>query len=189
MINNSNKRVAGWEDVPATEEKISKFEAKIKEMMAEVEKLKTELAEKNCEKVWKPEYYDTYVYLNSMGNAMTSSFVEGNQTDIQRIALNNVYHLNNETKEHLEWYSDNVLRVQNKLMQLHELLCPDYFPDWVSNKDKWIIYYDNTNKCFSCTLRYDCNFFVVCFTREAAEKACEILNKEKLMMESTSENK
>lgn len=183
MINNSNKRVAGWEDVPATEEKISKLEAKIKEMMAEVEKLKTELAEKNCEKVWKPEYYDTYVYLNSMGNAMTSSFVEGNQTDIQRIALNNVYHLNNETKEHLEWYSDNVLCVQNKLMQLHELLCPDYFPDWVSNKDKWIIYYDNTNKCFSCTLRLDCNSFVVCFTREAAEKACEILNREKFMME------
>lgn len=182
-MNDPSKQIVGWGNVPTTEEKIAELEANCKAMTEELEKLKAELAEKNCEKVWKPEYYDTYAYLNSMGNAMTSSFVEGNQTDIQRIALNNVYHLHNETKEHLEWYSNNVLRVQNKLMQLHELLCPNYFSDWDTNKDKWIIYYDNTNKCFSCTLRYDNNFFVVCFTREAAEKACEILNREKFMME------
>lgn len=68
-------------------------------------------------------------------------------------------------------------------MQLHELLCPDCFPDWDTGKETWTIYYDNTYKCFSYTLQCSCNFFVVCFTREAAEKACEILNREKFMME------
>lgn len=65
-----------------TEEKIAELETSCKAMTEEIEKLKAELAEKNCEKVWKPDYYDTYAYLNSMGHAVASSFVEGNQTDV-----------------------------------------------------------------------------------------------------------
>lgn len=96
--------------------------------------------------------------------------------------MNSVFRVMKDTDKHLEWYRDNILRVQNKLMQLHELLCPDCFPDWDTGKTTWAIYYDNTYKCFSYTLQCSCNWFAVCFTREAAEKACEILNKEILMM-------
>lgn len=95
-----------------------------------------------------------------------------------------MYHSDDKTQEHLEWYRDNVLRVQNKLMQLHELLCPDYFPDWSTDECKWFVCYDHKNKYFIYTLCCVCNYFVVYFTEEAAEKACEILNREKFMMES-----
>ena len=63
-------------------------------------------------------------------------------------------------------------------MQLHELLCPDYFPDWEDEDEcKWYVYYDNKNKCFVCTLLCVHNRFIVYFTAEAAKKACEILNR------------
>ena len=113
-----------------------------------------------------------------------STILEDMSSEKQRIDFNNVYHANNTTREHLEWYRDNVLRVQNKLMQLHELLCPDYFPDWEDEDEcKWYVYYDNKNKCFVCTLLCVHNRFIVYFTAEAAKKACEILNREKFMME------
>lgn len=170
-----------------TEERIVELENNCKAMTDEIEKLKTELVEKNkreTETVWQPKRYDAYMYIGSDGGVYSSILEDpALERPQMHIYYNNVYPSYNKTQEHLEWYRDNVLRVQNRLMQLHELLCPNYFPDWDTNKDKWIIYYDNTNKCFSRTLRYDCNVFAVCFTREAAEKACEILNREKFMME------
>ena len=165
-----------------TEEKISKLEADCKAMTAEIEKLKAELAEKN-ETVWIPKYDDSYMYIDPSGDVIDTFSLGDNALDNHRIDFNNVYHSSIATRDHLKWYSNNVLRVQNKLMQLHELLCPDYFPDWDTSKGKWTICYDNVNKRFNCTKRYDNNSFVVCFTREAAEKACKILNREKFMME------
>ena len=165
-----------------TEEKIAELETNCKAMTAEIEKLKAELVEKN-KTVWMPEYHDSYMYINSQGDVANTHFLGDNTLDNLRIDFNNVYSFSNKTREHLKWYSNNVLRVQNKLMQLHELLCPDCFPDWDTGKKIWTIYYDNTYKCFSYTLQCSCNWFAVCFTREAAEKACEILNREKFMIE------
>lgn len=164
-----------------TEEKISKLEADRKAMAAEIEKLKAELAEKN-ETVWIPKYDDSYMYIDPSGDVIDTFSLGDNALDNHRIDFNNVYHSSIATRDHLKWYSNNVLRVQNKLMQLHELLCPDCFPDWDTCKEIWTIYYDNVYKCFSYNLQCSCNWFAVCFTREAAEKACEILNKEKFMM-------
>lgn len=165
-----------------TEEKISKLEADRKAMAAEIEKLKAELAEKN-ETVWMPEYHDSYMYINSQGDVADTYFLEDNTLDNLRIDFNNVYSLSNATRDHLKWYRDNVLRIQNKLMQLHELLCPDYFPDWNNNTDnKWYVSYNYKIHRF----RYSsCSFtstIIIYFTEEAAEKACEILNKEKFMI-------
>lgn len=152
-------------------------------MTAEIEKLKAELVKKDKnETVWIPEIHNTYMCIDSFG-CVCSTVCEDILLEKQRIDFNNAYHSNNKTREHLEWYRDNVLRVQNKLMQLHELLCPDYFPDWGDEDEcKWHVYYDNKNKCFVYTDFYINNHFVVYFTAEAAEKACEILNKEILMM-------
>lgn len=181
-MNDPSKQIVNWKNVSTTEEKIAELEANCKAMTAEIEKLKAELAEKN-ETVWMPEYHDSYMYINSQGDVANTHFLGDNTLDNLRIDFNNVYSFSNKTREHLKWYSNNVLRVQNKLMQLHELLCPDCFPDWDTGKETWTIYYDNTYKCFSYTLQCSCNWFAVCFTREAAEKACEILNREKFMME------
>lgn len=167
-----------------TEEKIAELETNCKAMTAEIEKLKAELTKKDKnETVWIPEIHNTYMCIDSLGDVY-STISEGMSSEKQRIDFNNVYHSNNTTQEHLKWYVNNVLRVQNKLMQLHELLCPDYFPDWNNNTDnKWYVSYNYKIHRF----RYSsCSFtstIIIYFTAEAAEKACEILNREKFMME------
>lgn len=165
-----------------TEEKIAELETNCKAMTEEIEKLKAELAEKN-KPVWIPEIDDSYMCIDSAGGVMDTFFRDNNALDNHRIDFNNAYHSNNTTREHLKLYANNVLRVQNKLMQLHELLCPDYFPNWENkNEFKFYLYYNyDTDKWY-----YNCWYtkrdYVVYFNRKAAEKACEILNREKFMM-------
>lgn len=167
-----------------TEEKIAELETSCKAMTAEIEKLKAELAEKDKnETVWLPKSGDDYSYIQGNGNISISLYSSISFYDLGLINMNAAFKPDTETQKHLRWYRDNVLRVQNKLMQLHELLCPDYFPDWDTDKGKWAISYDSEYKCFSCAPWYCMNYFIVCFTKEAAEKACEILNREKFMME------
>lgn len=166
-----------------TEEKIAELETSCKAMTEEIEKIKAELAEKN-KPVWIPEIDDSYMCIDSAGGVMDTFFRDNNALDNHRIDFNNAYHSNNTTREHLKWYANNVLRVQNKLMQLHELLCPDYFPNWANNADdKWYVSYDYKShrfRYFSCSFT---STIIIYFNREAAEKACEILNREKFMME------
>lgn len=165
-----------------TEERIAELENNCKAMAEEIEKLKSELAEKN-ETVWTPKFGNPYMYIDTTGY-ICSTMSEDKALDKYRITFNNVYPSNDKTKVHLEWYSNNVLRVQNKLMQLHELLCPDYFPDWGDvNECKFFLYYNygNNNWKYGTWSNY-CDY-VVYFTEEAAKKACEILNREKFMME------
>lgn len=171
--------------IKMVEEKISKLEANYEAMAAEIEKLKAELAEKDKnETVWLPKSGDDYSYIQGNGNISISLYSSISFYDLGLINMNAAFKPDTETQKHLRWYRDNVLRVQNKLMQLHELLCPDYFPDWWDEDEcKWWVCYNNKNKCFRCIPCYIYNHFVVYFTEEAAEKACEILNREKFMME------
>ena len=121
-----------------TEEKIAELETNCKAITAEIEKLKVELAEK----VWQPKIFDKYMYIGSFGDVCdTISDLDNIALEDHRANFNNVYQSNSKTQEHLNWYVNNVLRVQNKLMQLHELLCPDYFPDWEDDELKCYIYY------------------------------------------------
>lgn len=102
--------------------------------------------------------------------------------DISLQKNNNVFKYDNPTFKHLAWYNDNVLKIQNKLMQLHELLCPDYFPDWNdSGRRKFNVYYDTKDKSWNFNYVHFVNLSVVYFTEEAAKRACEILNAEKFM--------
>lgn len=167
------------------EERIVELETNCKAITEEIEKLKAELVKKDKnETVWIPEIHNTYMCIDSFGYVY-STILEDMSSEKQRIDFNNAYHSNDKTKVHLEWYRDNVLRVQNKLMQLHELLCPDYFPDWNHHNKHWFIFYDNIHKCFYYSYNYEIIRLTVYFTEEAAIKACEILNREKFMMEST----
>lgn len=167
-----------------TEEKIAELETNCKVMTAEIEKLKAELAEKN-ETVWIPEFGNSYMYIDPSGDVISTFSRDYNALDNRIINFNNAYHSNNTTREHLKWYANNVLRVQNKLMQLHELLCPDYFPDWKnSNEPKFYLCYDYISNAWDYSSWSICRGYVVYFTGKAAKKACEILNREKFMMEN-----
>lgn len=103
--------------------------------------------------------------------------------DLGLINMNAAFKPDTETQRHLRWYRDNVLRVQNKLMQLHELLCPDYFPDWEDDECKCYIYYHYKKNEWCCDNIQYMKEFIVYFNAKTAKKACEILNKEKFMMD------
>lgn len=165
------------------DEKILELENNCKVITAEIDRLKVELVEKN-ETVWIPESGEEYSYVRDDGCVETVRYIKNNGYDIRMIHdMNAVFKPTKKCEKHLEWYRDNVLRVQNKLMQLHELLCPDYFPDWEdANKRKFLLYYnyDNNDWEYDSWSTY-CDY-VVYFNKEAAEKACKILNREKFMM-------
>lgn len=157
------------------------LEEKISQLETELAKVKAELVEKK-QSVWLPEYNQEFYYLTDTGFPRTATFKKTLNDDCLMIN-NNVFKCNKSTFNHLTWYNDNVLKVQNRLMQLHEMLCPDYLPDW-SNKSegKYTLFCDTARYEWSYHEYNYINISTVTFTKEAAEKACEILNTEKFMI-------
>ena len=157
------------------------LEEKISQLETELEKVKAELAERK-QSVWLPEDGQSFSYLDSSGSPQKNIFTDTmNDNLLQK--NNNVFKYDPSTCNHLVWYHDNVIKVQNRLMQLHELLCPDYFPEWNdSGRRKYNVYYDTKDKSWNFNYIHFMNLSVVYFTEEAAEKACEILNAEKFMI-------
>lgn len=156
------------------------LEEKISQLETELAKVKAELA-KRKQSVWLPEDGQEFYYLTDTGFPRTATFKKTLNDDCLMIN-NNVFKCDKPTFNHLDWYNDNVLKVQNKLMQLHELLCPDYFPDWnYPCESKFVIYYDTSSKRWFWDAYSSMNMQVVMFTKAAAERACEILNAEKFM--------
>lgn len=164
-----------------TEEKIAELEINCKAMTDEIEKLKAELAETQ-ETIWTPKIGEEYLYLATDGIVSTETN-DKTAYDTGVLNMNNVFRVMKDTDKHLEWYRNNVLRVQNKLMQLHELLCPDYFPDWEDDERKCYIYYCRKKNEWRCDNIQYMKEFIVYFNAKTAENACEILNREKFMME------
>ena len=157
------------------------LEEKISQLETELAKVKAELVGKK-QSVWLPEDGQEFYYLTDTGFPRTATFKKTLNDDCLMIN-NNVFKCDKPTFNHLAWYNDNVLKVQNKLMQLHELLCPDYFPDWNNDhEDKYSIYFDNNRKIWRHSINVIANPLTVVFTYEAAERACEILNAEKFMI-------
>lgn len=73
------------------------------------------------------------------------------------------------------------MRLLLRLEQLHDMLCPDYVPDW-SNEDehKFYLFYDGkaSNWKYTYWSAFDFRVGEYFDTEENAEKAAEILNKE-----------
>lgn len=157
------------------------LEEKIAQLETELEKVKAELAERN-QSVWLPGDSQNFYYLTETGFPQENIFANTLNDNLLR-KNNNVFKCDKSTFNHLAWYNDNVIKIQNKLMQLHELLCPDFFPDWDDIYDSaFTMYYFKRGAIWGCK---NCNpnrIPSVYFTKEAAEKACEILNAEKFMM-------
>jgi len=79
----------------------------------------------------------------------------------------------------IKWLSDNhrFLRIQNKLMYLHEPVRLEG-----DGKDKWFVYYNNDYKCFDWTCWYHFEHILTYFTEDKAREACRILNEEIFIM-------
>lgn len=172
------------------EQKIAMYEYKIAnhpedadKLIATLADLKDEIRYKNPVGRFVPKRGNTYYYVSKNGKVYFEIGC-GYDYDKDIISHNNTFRYSSSSKENLKKYSRDVLRVQNRLMQLHEELCSEYWcePN-TKNHLRYCIFYNNASKLWSYA-KHD----VVCipsvpFTYEAAEKACEILNTEKFMME------
>lgn len=147
-----------------------KFLGKLEELQKEAE------AQKKQEewKPWKPEVEGKYFYI---GNTLETGkyFNGGCPVDDKLITVGNCF----RTKERAEQVAEK-MRLLLRLEQLHDILCPDYVPDWEKEKDKFCLCYHHEGKQWSVEswLFFESQGFVWFDTFENAEKAAEILNKE-----------
>lgn len=157
------------------DERIAKLEKELAELKEERKKEKTVTR-------FEPEFDEKYSFVTAIGSPCTVYWIDNadKSLDSGRRKICNVFRTSSE--ENLKKYAHDVIRVQNRLMQLHEELCPEYWPDWKPLKTNYHIWYHHgLNKWVVSGSDYaECHD--VNFTDEAAKKACEILNAEKFMM-------
>lgn len=155
-----------------------KLEALKAEFLGKLEALRKETeAQKEQEelKTWKPEVEEKYFYI---GNTLETGkyFNEGYPVDDKLITVGNCF----PTRKRAEQVAKK-MRLLLQLEQLHDMLCPDYVPDFGSGEATYCLYYDYSSNRWAAEGWYDCNCRVngpYFDTLENAEKAAEILNKE-----------
>jgi len=102
------------------EDRIKELEDELKELREEVE-----MQDKQGEpKPWKPEVEEEYFYI---GNTLeTGKYINGGDpVDDKLITAGNCF----PTRERAEEVVKK-MRLLLRLEQLHDMLCPDYEPDW-----------------------------------------------------------
>lgn len=158
------------EDLKA--EFLGKLEALEKE--AEMQKKQEEL------KPWKPKDGEDYFYI-CIDFTIDSWENVDDDTDKRNFRIGNCF----PTEERAEQVAKK-MRLLLRLEQLHDMLCPDYVPDWENYGQKFLVYFNHAENRWHilaadafelrCATYFD--------TEENAEKAAEILNKEKEMEET-----
>lgn len=143
-----------------------KLEALEKE--AEMQKKQEEL------KPWKPKDGEDYFYIG-IGFTIDSWENVDDDTDKRNFRIGNCF----PTEERAEQVAKK-MRLLLRLEQLHDMLCPDYVPDWEGDRLKFQIYFSHSQGEYgkSCSTGIESPCMAVFDTEENAEKAAEILNKE-----------
>lgn len=127
-------------------------------------------------KVWEPKCCEPYIFIDNTGKIVRSQNCF--RCDFDRIDFHNVFP--SSSSDSCQYYAHNVLALQNLLWQLHELLCPNYFPDWRVMSEKCYCYYSHERQKWDWNWTNKTDNSVVYFTQEAAIKACEILNRDRV---------
>lgn len=155
-----------------------KLEALKAEFLGKLEALEKEakMQKKQEEpKPWKPAYGQNYFALSGNFTACKCTNY-GERFEEYPISIGNCF----RTKKRAEEVADKILLLL-RLEQLHDMLCPDYEPDWGSGEATYCLYYDHSSSRWAVDGWYDCNCRVngaYFDTLENAEKVAEILNKE-----------
>ena len=153
------------------EELKSEFSGKLEALRKEAE------AQKKQEewKPWKPETEEKYFFVDN--DFFPHSFCnQDDEVDSYNFEIGNCF----RTEERAERVAKK-MRLLLRLEQLHDMLCPDYVPDFGSGEATYCLYYDYSSSHWAAEGWYDCNCRVngpYFDTIENAEKAAEILNKE-----------
>nr|DAU23562.1 MAG TPA: hypothetical protein [Caudoviricetes sp.] len=149
-----------------------KLEALKAEFLEKLEELQKEAeAQKEQEEL---KFGEKYFYVSQSGRVIQEMFTE-HRTDIARKNFGNFF----RTRERAEQVAEK-MRLLLRLEQLHDMLCPDYVPDWKDDRLKFYVYFDHEQGNLNITASSFCDTLsLVAFeTRENAQKAAEILNKE-----------
>jgi hypothetical protein len=154
-------------------EKISALEKELEELKVQVEKEEDKI-----------KIGDIFCYLLPDGQIKNFNF--GNTFyHNELIKACNIFKKDDLTKNHLEWYSSNVIKVSNRLMQLHEKLCPNYFPDkyWINSRaPRYFVCFDYYSKKWEADFSFGIDTCRIYFSsKETAQEACDILNNEEFM--------
>ena len=150
-----------------------------KKRIEELDKIALDMKDDEL-KIWEPKSGERYLYIRSDG-ATSIRRRDGYLIDENRSKLHNVFP--ESSRDACKYYSHNIIRVQNMLWQLHELLCPDYFPDWSDSKSKFCVFFRQDKQKWSWGFTVNDDNNGVYFTHEAAIKACEILNRDGVVKE------
>lgn len=153
------------EDLKA--EFLGKLEALEKE--AEMQKKQEE------PKPWKPKYGEDYFYIGIDFTIDSWENVD-DDTDKRNFRIGNCF----PTEERAEQVARKI-RLLLQLEQLHDMLCPDYVPDYEDDDEvKSHVYFDHSLDRYdiSYSTRRENPCMVAFDTKKNALKAAEILNKE-----------
>ena len=125
-------------------------------------------------KPWKPEARAEYFFIDNC--FLSHSFYNMNDdVDSYNFEIGNCF----PTKERAEQVAEK-MRLLLRLEQLHDMLCPDYEPDWNSKEEKLCLFYNRwagywQGKKVWAFEEYPTAYFD---TEENLIKAMEILEKE-----------
>ena len=141
-----------------------------------LEALKAEFLGKLEEpKPWKPERGEEYFAVEDVADVVPYTYCE-DSIDEYNIQLGNCF----RTKERAEQVTKK-MRLLLRLEQLHDMLCPDYVPDYEDDDEvKSYVYFDHFLDRYdiSYSTRRENPCMVAFDTKKNALKAAEILNKE-----------
>ena len=151
-----------------------KLEALKAEFLGKLEAKETKI-QKRQEKLkpWKPEVGEKYFVAVEDG-ADVVQYCE-DSIDEFNIRFGNCF----RTKERAEQVARKI-RLLLRLEQLHDMLCPDYVPDWNNDGElKFCLAHHCDDDCWFVDYFNVTQYPTVYFdTEENAQKAAEILNKE-----------
>ena len=157
------------------EKKLEALKAKFLEKLEELQKEAEAQKEQEELKPWKPETEEQYFFVKDSFYA-SGYWNENDEVDNHNFEIGNCF----RTKERAEEVAKK-MRLLLRLEQLHDMLCPDYVPDFGSGEATYCLYYDYSSSRWAVEGWYDCNCRVngpYFDTEENAEKAAEIRNKE-----------
>lgn len=159
------------------EAKIRQLKSEIEAKTAQLDKLKAELdkamtSEPSINDRWKPFFYTPYFFIDEFGATRVNEWNARNG-DITRNCFYNCW----ETEEKAKEVAEKV-KLLFLIEQIHDILCPDYKPDWRdSKKIKYRVQYSVDNHCWYASSSYSyCVTFTHFDTEKHAEQAANILN-------------
>ncbi len=156
------------------EKKLEALKAEFLEKLEELQKEAEAQKEQEELKPWKPGAGEEYFFVDN--DFCAHSFCNyDDEVDNYNFEIGNCFRTGERADQVVE-----KMRLLLRLEQLHDMLCPDYVPDWEGDRLKFQIYFSHSQGEYgkSCSTGIESPCMAVFGTEENAQKAAKILNKE-----------